>query len=220
MLDNQTITNLNLPLLLINSKEFGKRYVALFLGVSRLWSQGTLNNRIKSQNFLILSQFITTAPLLASALAEFCTLTQSKFELKSHRDGNKWHVFVPFANMSRLIYQFLKDFLKGKDSLHIRILFHLISLCYKLLIVWLSCLESWHCNEPRYKRTRTMQNYKMTDSSYWYKKAFKKCFFFYCNDYQSFNHCEWVIELSSFNTIRDDVNFRLFLLTRFVLSLE
>ena len=155
--DNQTITNLNLPLLLINSKEFGKRCVALFLGVSRLWSEGTLNNRIKSQNFLILSQFITTAPLLASALAEFCTLTQSNFELKSHRDGNKWHVLVPFANMSRLIYQFLKDFLKGKDSLHIRILFHLISLCYKLLIVWLSCLESWHCNEPRYKRTRTMQ---------------------------------------------------------------
>ena len=127
----------------------------------------------------------------------------------------------------------------SKDSLHFRILFHLISLCQKLLIIWLSCLESWHKLNLKFhvfdetwsdmirdlynleptSEPELFRNYKMTDSSYWYKKAFKKCFLFsFINDCQSFIHCEWVIELWSFNIIRDDVNFRLFLSTRFVLS--
>ena len=130
----------------------------------------------------------------------------------------------------------------SKDSLHIRILVHLISLCYKLLIAWLSCLESWHkLNlkfhvyeltwadmirdlynlEPCTSEPEPCRNYKMTDSSYWYQKAFKKCFFFLLLLWLPIVQSLWmVIEIWSFNTIRDDVNFRLFLLTRFVLSLE
>ena len=64
--------------------------------------------------------------------------------------------------------------------------------------------------------------------------AFKKCRFFLCfdivsrltlvsftnygfDDCQSFNLCEWLTELASFNTIHDDVNFRLFLSKLYVL---